>query len=621
LGVARRHRHIHDPRPLYIEPDQQVGFEEKSGRQPRERNPFQDFGLRREETIHGIEDVPIAGGELRQEGEADVADEPPLGHRAELPEVVEPAPLGMVCDAFQKRRNKPQDVLRVHLAIAITFDDDVMAGVDRGPHPGHRRCPDALIAVVAQQLHSRILQTLHRRRKSVRGGIVNDEDTVHLCRHGLENRTDFPLHAIGRHDNGKLLPLDHSQEDFTPLVSHVPGRVLSNAPGRILVHRVYLRRMPQERVLAKRSISRSTASLGPDAPRDEGAVPLVTIIVVNFNGEEFLHSCLRSILAGSYPAREIFVIDNASTDGSRAFLTELGSGTEDVRVIQNSVNLGFAGAANLGAEIATGKYLAIVNMDLEVDRGWLEPLVKFLETCPSAAAVNPLITLKDGLHINTAGEDIHVTGLGFTRMLGRPTEEAGTSPIPVPGVSGAAFLIRRDVYLGLGGMDSAGFLYHEDVNLSWMLRRSGFDLYCIPASRVSHDYSLSVYPLKLQLLERNRWAMLLAYLNVGTLTLLSPFLFLTEILVWGYCVLRGWSFLRAKAVSYTSLTRQLPRILARRRAVLPMRAVSDWRVLRSFRVSYPWGQFFSLVRERGPSRRQRVRTLPPSRGEENRRWS
>lgn len=366
-----------------------------------------------------------------------------------------------------------------------------------------------------------------------------------------------------------------------------------------------------------RSISTSTARLRRDGPPEEGALPLVTIIVVNFNGETFLNSCLRSILTGSYPAREIFVIDNASTDGSRTFLAKLGSETEAIKVIRNSVNLGFAGAANLAAGIATGKYLAIVNMDLEVSRGWLEPLVEFLESCPAAAAVNPLITLKDGLHINTAGEDIHVTGLGFTRMLGRPADEAGTSPIPVPGVSGAAFLIRRDVYLGLGGMDSSGFLYHEDVNLSWLLRLSGFELFCIPAARVSHDFSLSVYPLKLQLLEQNRWAMLLAYLNVGTLALLSPFLILTEILVWGYCLLRGWSFLRAKAASYVGVARQLSHILARRQAMRPLRAVSDWHLLRSFRASYPWSQFFSLMKERGPSRRQRVHALPTSRREQN----
>src|SRR5205814_8139838 len=99
----------------------------------------------------------------------------------------------------------------------------------------------------------------------------------------------------------------------------------------------------------------------------------------------------------------------------------------------------------------------------------------------------------------------------------------------------------------LGGMDDTGYLYHDDVNLSWILHLAGFDTYCIPEAMVYHDYRLSMYPAKLHLLERNRMAMRLAYLRPTSPASMSPLLALPETLMWGYCLLKGWGFLKAKA--------------------------------------------------------------------------
>jgi len=337
---------------------------------------------------------------------------------------------------------------------------------------------------------------------------------------------------------------------------------------------------------------------------------IVSVIVVNYNGGDKLAKCLESLIADSYPHRQLLVVDNASTDGSLALLNDLATRFPEIAVILSARNLGYAGGVNLALPQATGEYVAILNMDVVVDQGWLKPLVLFLEQNEKAGAVNPLIALAEGGRINAAGQDVHVTGLGFNRWLGRHVTEVAGSPVSVSGIQGSAFVTRRAILDKIGGMDDDGFLYHEDVNFSWLLHMMGFNLYCVPASVVRHDYFLSMYPEKLYLLERNRWAMLVAYLHKPALLYLAPVLMLTEVFMWGYCLIRGWGFMRAKGRSFVWVLKRLKRIRKRSERVEALRVVSDWEVVRKIRWSYAWDQFFVLGRERGRSRRQNVSTLP-----------
>ena len=153
-------------------------------------------------------------------------------------------------------------------------------------------------------------------------------------------------------------------------------------------------------------------------------------------------------------------------------------------------------------------------MDVVVSPGWLDPLVGFLEATPDAGVACPLILLEsDPDRINAAGQNLNKTGLGFNRWLGKPRGVAGEAPFEVDGLHGAAFVIRRALLERLGGWDESGFLYFEDVELSWLLRIAGDgDLVRARLDRL-HDYHLSMFPHKLFLLERNRWKMLLADLG------------------------------------------------------------------------------------------------------------
>jgi GT2 family glycosyltransferase len=262
---------------------------------------------------------------------------------------------------------------------------------------------------------------------------------------------------------------------------------------------------------------------------------------------------------------------------------------------------------NLALAEARGTYVAVLNMDVVVNAGWLDPLISFCEATPDAGAVCPLIALEsDPGRINAAGQNVHVTALGFNRWLEEPRERAGTEPFRISGLHGAAFLIRRDLLESIGGWDESGFLYHEDVELSWLLRLAGREIYCVPASTVSHDYHLTMFPQKLFLLERNRWSMLLADTRAPTRLALAPLLALSELMMWGYCLLRGPAFLRAKLDSYRWISGNRGRIRDRRRFVESLRRRSDWGVLRRLHWGYPVDQFVALGRERGESERNRI---------------
>ncbi len=339
------------------------------------------------------------------------------------------------------------------------------------------------------------------------------------------------------------------------------------------------------------------------------ASPLVSIVVVTYNSRAHLEECLAALGAlEPKPRFEIIVLDNASTDDSAAIAERYPL----ARVERGATNRGYAGGVNAALACARGEYVAILNPDMVVTPNWLRPLVAFMETHPAAGAVNPLIVLQDNeALINAAGQDDHVTGLGFNRWLGAPrTRLENLRPARVSGIQGGAVLIRRALLERMGGWDASGFMYHEDVELSWLLQLMGYELYCVPEAVVSHAYHLTMYPEKLFLLERNRWAMLVTHLEWPGRLLIAPLLLITEGMMWGYCLLRGADFLKAKAASYAWVAKQGEALARRRARVRALRQRSDWQLLRQLSWGYAWDQFFTLGKERGASRRQPAGGMP-----------
>jgi len=223
----------------------------------------------------------------------------------------------------------------------------------------------------------------------------------------------------------------------------------------------------------------------------------VAIVVVSWNTRELLERCLNSMGADVEAGRaEVLVVDNGSRDGSPQLVRER---FRWARLIENGRNLGFGAAVNLGAAQAVGPWLAASNADIELEPGALEALLAAARARPRAGAVVPRLVMPDGatqhsvhsfpsLRLALAfnlGAAAVVPGLGDRLCLDRywdPERERD-----VDWAHGAFMLLRRAAFESAGGFDAGQWMYAEDLDLCWRLRRTGWDTRYAPAARVRHE--------------------------------------------------------------------------------------------------------------------------------------
>jgi GT2 family glycosyltransferase len=306
-----------------------------------------------------------------------------------------------------------------------------------------------------------------------------------------------------------------------------------------------------------------------------------------------LDVCVRSILKQSYPSFEIIFVDNNSSDESLEYAR---SKFPNLIFVANDKNLGYAGGINAGLAYATGEYIAPLNIDTEVAPNWLSAMAKFLDENPRVGAVTPKILLfDDRTKINALGLNIHITGLGFCRGLGKEDDNS-VIPERVPGVSGCSYLIRRQLLEQMGGAPGWCFMGNDDVIVSWLLRLMGYEIYCVPESIVFHKYSLKMSPEKLFRLEKNRLILLLSTLKPLTLLACLPILLAIELMIIVYTLGKGRSYIRAKFSTLASLWRERSNIKQRRDQYQLLRKISDFDLFRRLNWNLEWAQLLHIVR-------------------------
>ncbi|NTW02349.1 MAG: glycosyltransferase family 2 protein [Oscillochloris sp.] len=303
----------------------------------------------------------------------------------------------------------------------------------------------------------------------------------------------------------------------------------------------------------------------------EHVAPSVSVVVVSYNSSDYLAPCLTALLADASPEIEIIVFDNQSSDSSQELVEDR---FPQVRLVRSSRNLGFGEGNNAAVARARGDYLAFLNPDTIVSPGWLVPLVAALEADPKAGLATARIVLHDRTDLlNTAGNSVHISGLTLCRGMGRPV--AAYPAGEVAAVSGAAFIMRRSLFMALGGFDSAFFMYMEDTDLTWRARLAGYSCRYVPDAVVAHHYQLRFGPRKIYYQERNRYLMLLKSLRWPTLVALLPALFLAEALTWGFVLLRDRPNSANKLKAYGWVGRHWFEIMAMRGHTQRLRRVPD----------------------------------------------
>ncbi len=330
--------------------------------------------------------------------------------------------------------------------------------------------------------------------------------------------------------------------------------------------------------------------------------PLISVIIVNWNGKEYLPVCLDSLLEQSCTDFETIVVDNGSHDGS---LELLHNSYPWVRVVSLPVNTGFAGGNNAGLAVSSGKYIVTLNNDTRVDSSWLAELIAPAEAEHQVGMVASRICAFDAPdQIDSLGVTICPDGMsrGSRRLASYSALSlAKTEEILIP--SACAALYRREMLDETGFFDDDFFAYCEDTDLGLRGRLAGWSAVLARDAIVYHRYSRSggvFSPLKLYLVERNHfWVALKSFPAVMLLSL--PFWTMVRYLVQARLVVgargAGAQFRNASSAELIKALvrgvgdalKSLPQLIRKRRMVKATRRLSPGEMrmlLKKFSLSF-----------------------------------
>jgi GT2 family glycosyltransferase len=239
----------------------------------------------------------------------------------------------------------------------------------------------------------------------------------------------------------------------------------------------------------------STPTSSPENEETRMSNPLVSLVVLNWNGESLLRECIESLQGLNYSPVEIIVVDNASTDGSIALLESI----KGISIVKNSVNLGYAGGINAGIRAATGVYVAALNNDIIFDPFWLGELVSILESDSSIGIISGRqMNYYHRETIDALYSYLHPSLIFFQEGFGKRWNAAarGATPARVFGVSGASTVYRKKMFDELGGLDETLFAYHEESDLCMKSFLSGWKCVYVPAASAYHKRSVTFNRVK-----------------------------------------------------------------------------------------------------------------------------
>ncbi len=218
--------------------------------------------------------------------------------------------------------------------------------------------------------------------------------------------------------------------------------------------------------------------------------PLISIIILNWNGKSHLKECVESVLSTEYKPVEILVVDNGSTDRSLEDVQDY----DRVHIIRNPTNLGYAAGNNVGVRHATGEYVVTLNNDIIVEADWLNEPIRYLERDSSIA----IVSCRQMNYFERNKVDALYQVVEPHLLLGRfghgqryVDDPLFTKPGIVIGANGASAIYRRKVFLQLGGFNEHFFAYHEECDLQMRAFFRGYRCLYVPNAVVYHKSEAS----------------------------------------------------------------------------------------------------------------------------------
>lgn len=220
----------------------------------------------------------------------------------------------------------------------------------------------------------------------------------------------------------------------------------------------------------------------------------LSIIILNYNTKDLTIQCLES-LAKQYSEQlksgefEVIVVDNSSTDDSVSSIKKKVLSIKNVKLIENKENVGFSKGNNIGAENARGKYLFFLNSDTEVEDQGLIKMVEFMEQNEKVGVLGARLKNIDGTNQKSVGKFYNLQNVSLMLMGAERLGMLRFSPnkiLKADWVMGAAMMARSDLFKKIGGFDEKMFMYMEDVELCFRIKKSGFNIYFYPDINIVH---------------------------------------------------------------------------------------------------------------------------------------
>lgn len=216
----------------------------------------------------------------------------------------------------------------------------------------------------------------------------------------------------------------------------------------------------------------------------------IAVVILNYNGAEMLRRFLPNVLENS-PEANVYVADNGSTDNS---VETMKREFPQVPLILFDKNHGFAEGYNLAIGKVEEEYALLLNSDVKVSPRWLQPLIDYMDANADVAACQPKILSYRNMsyfeYAGAAGGFMDKWGYPYCRgrIFGTVEKDEGqyNSISDVFWATGAALMVRREIYIDNGGLDSRFFAHMEEIDFCWRLRSRGMRIVCIPQSYVFH---------------------------------------------------------------------------------------------------------------------------------------
>ncbi len=276
--------------------------------------------------------------------------------------------------------------------------------------------------------------------------------------------------------------------------------------------------------------------------------PEVAIVILNYNGLDYLRQFLPSVLATTYPNYRVIVADNGSQDGSVEFLRRH---YPELALISITDNHGFAGGYNRALKEVVSDYYILLNSDVEVSQDWLDPLIELMENDKRVAACQPKIRAFDEKsrfeYAGAAGGWMDALGYPFCRgrIFAFTEEDRGQydERQEIFWATGAALCIRSRLYHDIGGFDEDYFAHTEEIDLCWRLKRAGYRIMAEPRSVVYHKGGGTLQynsPRKIYLNFRNSLFTLVKNEPMRRLFWLIPLRIVLDVLAAGLFLSKGY---------------------------------------------------------------------------------